>query len=736
MRKSRSLRIVLQNFNKIISATSLRSTTSLSVCPSSITSLLGRTLSNNNNNNVCPKDSSSSWVMQKKEYHSNRFILNSSVSSSEKGADYLTSKSISLGVDESGIPLSQSFLKPTISYEEFISKCRAMELGEVQATTENVNDLYLYVKYDRISGLSHCSREQIEGLYKYAFLNCYRFESSFDRSLCAQGLYDKLMEILFQRELKEFDLSLLEGKNKVHLKPEDVIPVTFNDTDLYVILIDIYSENNFPEQTFELFESMKKHFHILHKQEEILQGLASAMDDDGADTVIHENSSSQRSDTSRESEEIEDSSEIIIDPDHVDEVLKIELEHIYEDPVEELASSSQKPVENPSHISVLDDPNDTDVLVPNFPRLNSRAFNQLIDACAGIGRIKDVYQILQFMISNNIEMTTDTLNKAIKACIPSGSSYEALRLFDMIRENSGLTVKPDIETCKLLLRTCYEARDEHSYKDIYEGMKRMIINNETGVTEGQYESELLMDYLTCKCATATNDNCSECLKLLEDFEAKTGGKLSIDFYNQVLQACARVGDKKTALKILEKTLREYTASQEDTSQDKNTYTLPNMDTFNGALKTLSYDGDLRTGDLYKHLRKLCKDIFKPNTETFNAIIAAEINRGDIMKAKKILREMRARGLIPNTTTFNQLFYGYYKTDWEHHMKEFREKERASIFKAYYEKWEKEQAKLHSMHDEQQPTLSNSDDAQRAIEELLFTSSELKFDNPDEEHSNK
>ncbi|KAG2374712.1 hypothetical protein C9374_010456 [Naegleria lovaniensis] len=712
MRKSLYLQIVWQNFNKI---TSSRSTTSLSVCSSSIISHILRRTSSNNNPKIADD---SSWLMQKKEYHSNRCILNASSASStsESGKDYLTSKSISLGVDESGIPLSQSFLKPTISYEEFISKCRAMELGELEATSENVNDLYLYVKYDRISGLSHCSREQLEGLYKYAFLNCYRFESSFDRSLCAQSLFDKLMEILFQRELKEFDLSLLEGKNKVHLKPEDVIPVTFNDTDLYVILIDIYSENKFPEQTFELFESMKKHFQILHKQEEILQGLASAMDDDGADTDNATPSSS--STTSREMDEIDESSGIVINPEHVDDVLKIELEHIYEDQADE-TSILQKTDEAPSYISVLDapeDPNDTDILVPNFPRLNPRAFNQLIDACAGIGRIKDIYQILQFMIANNIEMSTDTLNKAIKACIPSGSSYEALKLFDMIREKSELTVKPDIETCKLLLNTCYEAGDEHNYKDIYEGMKRMIVNKETGVTEGQYESELLMDYLKCKCATAASENCSECLKLVEDFESKTGRKLSIDYYNQVLQAAAKVGDKKTALKILEKTLREYTASKENTSQAPSTYTLPNMDTFNGALKALSYDGDLRTVDLYKHLRKLCRDLFHPNTETFNAIIAAEIKRGDIMKAKKILREMRARGLAPNATTFNQLFYGYYKTDWEHHMKEFRERERTSVFKAYYERWEKEHATLANTQDDL------SDEAQKAIEEIMFAPS--------------
>ena len=107
------------------------------------------------------------------------------------------------------------------------------------------------------------------------------------------------------------------------------------------------------------------------------------------------------------------------------------------------------------------------------------------------------------------------------------------------------------------------------------------------------------------------------------------------------------------------------------------FVIPTLDIFNNLLKTFSFDGDRRTIDLYKHIKKLCRELFKPNIQTYNAIIATEIKLGDVARAKKILREIRSRGLIPTITTFNQLFIGYYKTDWEQHMKEFREKERTS-----------------------------------------------------------
>lgn len=113
---------------------------------------------------------------------------------------------------------------------------------------------------------------------------------------------------------------------------------------------------------------------------------------------------------------------------------------------------------------------------------------------------------------------------------------------------------------------------------------------------------------------------------------------------------------------------------------------------------------------------MCRELFKPNIQTYNAIIATEIKLGDVVRAKKILREIRSRGLIPNITSFNQLFIGYYKTDWEQHMKEFREKERTSVFKTYFEKWEKEQNALKKSQEE---TTKFDDAVGQAVDEILF-----------------
>ncbi|EFC49967.1 predicted protein [Naegleria gruberi] len=617
--------------------------------------------------------------------------------------DYLTSTSVSLGVDENGLPLSQSFQKPTISYDDYLLKFRAIELGEIEANQETVKEMFLYIKYDRISGLSHRSREEIEGLYKYALLNCYRFESSFDRSLCAQNLFDKLMEVLFQRELKEFDMSLLEGK--VHLKPEDVIPVVLNDTNIYSILIDIYTENNFPEQIFELFGSMKRNFYILHKQEEILQGVSTI-----------ESSPVEEQLTISVSDHHEENDKIYVSEEHLQQVINIEMEHIYE-PEEPKKEASN------SYVSILDapeDPNDTDVIVENFPRLSAKSFNQLIDACAYIGKIKDIYQLLLFMIHKNIELSTETLNKTIKSCIPSGSSYEALKLFDMIRQHSE-SVIPNIETCKLLLEACFEAADEHSYKDIYDGMKQLVVCEENNITEIDYENELFFTYLKCKCTSSIPSSCKEALQNIFEYESKIGKKVDISYYNLVMEACARIGEKETSLQIMNLTLKEYGAMKElqeaGTSQvNPQQYLLPTLDTFNNLLKAFSFDGDRRTVDLYKHIKKMCRELFKPNIQTYNAIIATEIKLGDVVRAKKILREIRSRGLIPNITSFNQLFIGYYKTDWEQHMKEFREKERTSVFKTYFEKWEKEQNALKKSQEE---TTKFDDAVGQAVDEILF-----------------
>ena len=593
-----------------------------------------------------------------------------------------------------------------------------MELGEIESTQEMVSELFLYIKYDRISGLSHCTREEIEGLYKYGLLNCYRFESLYDRSLCAQNLYDKLMEILFQREMQAFDMTLLEGKNKVHLKPEDVIPVVFNDTSLYVILIDIYTENNFPEQIFELYGAMKKHFYILHKQEEILQGMMT----EAEPTTTTSSSSPMKELLKKEKED----SDVFVSEEHLEQVIQIEMEHIYEPEMDE----PMKVLSEPENLSVLDmpiDPNDSDVLVPNFPKLSPKTFNQLVDACAYIGRIKDIHKILLFMIQNHIELTTETLNKTIKSCIPSGASYEALKFFDIIRENAGAEIKPNIETCRLLMKTCLEASDEHFYKSIYDGLKELVVGEE--VSEADFDRELFMDYLLCKCALPSEHVGLESLELIKEHEAKFGIKYGIEYYNIVLQACAKVGDKKTALKILEATLKEYAAwkeattpSEETSSEDvspKSTlekdYLLPTLETFNLVLKTMSFDADRRTIDIYRHLRKICRDIFKPNVDTYNAIISTEIRGGDVTKAKKILREIRARGMTPNITSFNELFFGYYKTDWEKHMKEFREKERTSVFKSYYERWEKEQ---NALREEKESASVNGVSMDQMMDEMM------------------
>ncbi|KAL9642515.1 hypothetical protein ABK040_011082 [Willaertia magna] len=601
--------------------------------------------------------------------------------------DYLTSESISLGVNKEGTPLAHVFQKPMITYQEYLTLCSKLETNEVELTDEIIKDLYFYIKFDKITNLFTCSRHEIETVFKYALLNCYRFNNPLDRVLCAQSLLDKLMEIIFNFELKNFDMKVLEGN--ISLKPEDVIPIVFHDLDIYTILIDVYSSNGFQEQVFELFELMKKHFSILFKlQNDLLFPSTSSKEELDREKQLKNTKGKKLSGKDRDIEDLN-----VLEEEEKDEELAMIA----------AISSNNKGVdgsgEENEKLSELDSTDEDEALVTNFPLFKeTKVYNQLIDGCAQIGRLKDVQEIINFMIANKIEVTTDTLNKSLMACINQGANLEALKFLDLLVNNGA---KPDNETCRILLRISLEANDMNNFKDIYEGLKNLL-------GEEFNEDAMFLEYFKCLCfVTRETQFAFELLLKKQDVL-----KEPIIYYNVLLEACVNVRDKLTALKAMEVLLKQYNDSvlsesieeegkeevskeEEETKENNSPKTLivPNAETFNYLLRTLSSDGDARTIDLYHHFRSNYKEIFTPNTNTYNAIIQAVVMNGELAKAKKLVKEMREYGLKPDVSIFNQLFYGYYKNDWENHMKEFREKDAVSVFKAHYKHWEVEQQKL-------------------------------------------
>lgn len=457
-----------------------------------------------------------------------------------------------------------------------------------------------------------------------------------ESALKSQGLLDESMKAIFENKKRTMDLSFL---NEQILQPEDVIPIQLHDLRIYEKLIDIYATHGYPEQVYELFETLKKHY----AKEETLKSLIEKK------TTINV--------------------EMIENMDKVGNEELQDKEKIKEEKNHEGIKSDSKEITNESLLQMQQEmlkkmltTTDEELKMPIFKSIQT--YHHLIDSCMEVRKIKPVIAIYHFMIKNNIKFTRKTFEKIIEAFVPHGHVAGALHFFE---EMSNSNIMPTATTCSLLLECFLVAKDER-FKAAYEGFM------ESGI---EPDAKLFRKYLECLCQISGDIDLA--IELLDKNINRSDYNIDIDLLNMILESCIEHGQIVKGLELYAKIMDKNYSLNSDIS--------PNMKTFNLILKLFSSKGDKRALALFmkwqreSHYSDSIYSKFKPDTDTYNALIEMHTKNHDLESAKGIFRLMKSQNISSNVISHNLMIELLQTTSWKPKLEKEISKDK-SIFHRY------------------------------------------------------
>jgi pentatricopeptide repeat protein len=416
------------------------------------------------------------------------------------------------------------------------------------------------------------------------------------RALTTQSVLDNFIRNIFVHKRSITDLSLFEENI---YEAEDIIPVLLQNTEIYEQAIRVYCENGYPEQVFELYENIKLQY-VIQERAELLTR------------------------KSLESTSVADSSEQDTESNKNDEVPPLQLEN------GSIPEDLQSMLTSEVHIQL-----------PSF--LHSETYSYLLQACAAVGKVKEVIALYHYMNRNNVTFTSQIFETIIRAFIPHGHIAGALHFFEQMTLKG---INPTADTCADLME-CFLEADDHRYKSVYKG----FINSNISLNE-----RLAKKYLSCLCNVSHDIDTA--ISFIEEHESNHDINIDIESYNLILHACVDAGNIVKGLQIYEKIIG-------DTS-----HVLPTTDTLNLILRLFSSQGDRRAMSLFTKMQQEKKDqtsvyrLFEPNTDTYNALIEMHIQNHDLNSAKEVLLSMKAQGIKPNVISHNLLMKEMHTTLWE------------------------------------------------------------------------
>jgi pentatricopeptide repeat protein len=126
---------------------------------------------------------------------------------------------------------------------------------------------------------------------------------------------------------------------------------------------------------------------------------------------------------------------------------------------------------------------------------------------------------------------------------------------------------------------------------------------------------------------------------------------------------------------------------------------PNSESVNKVLSVIATHVPSQTQSFYEFIsnhESLVAD-FKPDANTYRARIEGAVRSRDLLTARELVEEMRAKGIEANIDVHTILFWGKYKQDWEPWLDALasRRNQKKSFFQEYSERKMREQSREQS-----------------------------------------
>lgn len=546
-------------------------------------------------------------------------------------------------------------------YTQYTRQLTQQELERIQSST---------VEPDTSS-----VRQQIESSTLQMITLCSHLSNRDDRVLRTLSIVEQCQNCLFQLLKPQYKqiLSYLSESHS-HLTSEDIIPVFFEDLALYDQSIDTYVINEYYEQAYELFESIRKQFAIQTKTNALIQRMNNQSEQGEASTTSTTTLDSTTEQAENKSSETEPTVASSSSTFSSSSTLTSEKEQqLFQQQVQEAtmfeaieAAEEQQLVyaaQADSLEAALTKPEESELLqIPLFT--NMKTYESLITAFSAIGKLKPIISVFHFMANNELELNRHTFEIILSAFAANSHVSGVLHyLEEMTSRNIQLTA----DTCAIVLQSFLESNDER-FKSVYDAM---VQGNNI-----QWNKRLFQVYVLGLCNISKDTETA--IQLVTENMNKSVNDVplvDIGLCNKVLKACVENRDVMKGMELYAQIL------------NNNEIMTPDMSTFNLVLRLFAVVGDKRTLALFLKFQTDSKDpnsifaSFVPNVETYNALIEMHVQNNDLNGAKNILKLMKTSGLNPNVVSHNLLIKLHHES-WQPKLARNKKK---SIFDQYIQR---------------------------------------------------
>lgn len=221
------------------------------------------------------------------------------------------------------------------------------------------------------------------------------------------------------------------------------------------------------------------------------------------------------------------------------------------------------------------------------------------------------------------------INQQIASCSRRRDVVRAMKIFEQLLV-AQQRFKPTLDTFRSLMRVFMDARSEKILL-VYEAVMRL------GMTPDMDMHLMLMRVYS---------HLNSMPKVMRVFsKLREQGKLTpnLPLYEKLLEFCANCGDITVALEIFDLMLSDGLR--------------PGLVAYNQLMRCFAVNGDPRTFLLFEEMKNRGLEY---DETTYNNLILASARTGNLAEAKRLVREMRRHGFVPNVTSHTIIFNTWYK----------------------------------------------------------------------------
>ncbi|XP_050891493.1 putative pentatricopeptide repeat-containing protein At5g08310, mitochondrial [Lathyrus oleraceus] len=260
------------------------------------------------------------------------------------------------------------------------------------------------------------------------------------------------------------------------------------------------------------------------------------------------------------------------------------------------------------------------------------------------GKVDKAFELVERMGERGMRLTEKTFCVLIHGFVKESRVYNALHLFDIMRQENGFT--PDVSLYDVLIGGLCKIKDSDGALSLLSKMKESGVKPDIGIFT--------------KLISSFSDDKSMVSKLLKEIlEGEEDEKTLVLIYNAILTCYVNDGSMDEAYRLIQMMIHSKSSTEDDASR---------MDAFSKVTKKLVFpnitsfsiviDGSLKKDQLdlalslFNDMRKM---VGKPTISIYNNLIDSLCKSNRLGESCELLIEMKKLGVEPTHFTYNSIY---------------------------------------------------------------------------------